>query len=80
MRRRQSVGSLSAEELATEFDRLLADHPLTPSAVRAGLERLGYDAVTAVRARRWVRHGRPRSWSWQDAETRWTPLPEEAEL
>lgn len=68
MRRRQSVGSLSAEELAAEFDRLLADHPLSPSLVRAGLEAVGYDPVAAVRARRWLRHGRPRSWRW-DLET-----------
>lgn len=65
MKRRQTTGRvLSAEELAGEFDRLLADHPLSPSAVRAGLEAVGYDPVAAVRARRWLRHGRPRSWRW----------------
>lgn len=65
MKRRQVAGrSLTAEELVGEFERLLADHPVDSRAVCAGLERLGYDPVAAVRARRWLRHGRPRSWRW----------------
>jgi len=62
VRRRTGARALSPEELAVVFDGALREHGDDRGAVDVLLAEHGFDAVDAIRSRRWVRLGRPADW------------------
>lgn len=69
MRRRLGgYRSLTAEQLVDLSTSLPGAGAPQGSAMadqwHAGLRALGYDVVDVIRARRWLRHGRPAGYRW----------------